>query len=515
VFALAGKAIGFVQKIVMANCFGTGLEADAYTLAFGSIVFTLSAVSVQLLPPFLPLFVQKRRDEGDESAWRFAGSVGTIVAGATLLIGFIGLAFAPQLIDFASSFKSEETTMVAVRLVRIMTPAVLFMGVSSFLALVLQAHKRFAVPALGDTTNKLMLVVCVLALYKAFGIYGMALGVVAGSVAGVLVQGIGLRARLGSLRFGVDWRDPALRQFGVLIPPIFLSMAIAQVRTIIDYKLASGMAEGCTASLNYARALTDTLVFLVPSAVGVAIYPVFSDMNAADNREELTLALMRSLRMMVFIFIPISVGLIVLREPIVRIVFQRGQFSGESVALTVAPLTYYALGLAAFAVEIILMRFYFAMKNTLTPAVVGGICVAIHLCTALALRGSLQHGSMALAATVSKAAKAAILIALLRSALPGLRFKEHGLFLARTLVSAALMGGCVFLVMRMSAGIVTGLIGHGGMAGTVALAAVSAAAAVAGAVVFFAASIAVGTEEARAVLSLLKRRRSREQNSNS
>src|ERR1017187_6281808 len=118
--------------------------------------------------------------------------------------------------------------------------------------------------------------------------------------------------------------------------------------------------------------------------------------------------------MLAFVFIPLSVLLVMLRTPLVQLVFQRGKFDMDFVVLTTGPLLYYSIGLTFFAVEIILIKFYFSLKDTLTPTLVGVACVAIHVGVVLTFRDTMQHQSMALAATVSKGVKVILLLALLR-----------------------------------------------------------------------------------------------------
>jgi putative peptidoglycan lipid II flippase len=505
-FVLVGKVMGFFQKQVVAHYFGTGMQADAFTLAFSSIVFAIGLFPQQLLSPFLPIFAEKREKEGEAAAWRLAGSVGSLVLLALVATVIAGMIFAPQLVKVASSFKSADTTLLAVKLVRTMMPAVFFMGLFALLALLLNAQKRFARPAMGDTANKLALILCLILLYQVFGIYGLAIGVVVGAAVGFVIAATGLKDKIRDLSFGIDWKDPALKQLGVLMLPILLSVVIAQIRTIIDYKFASGMAEGSAASINYSRSLVDTLVMLIPSAIGVAIYPVFSDLTAMKDRAALSDLLMRSLRMMVFIFIPVSVALVLLGTPIVQIAFQRGQFTQDSVALTVAPLTYYSLGLTAFALEIILMRFYFSMKNTLTPTIVGGLCVLVHLGVILLVKDHLQNASMALAATISKGAKVAILFVLMGSFLPTLHWKKNGLFVLKALIAAACMGVALSLTFKG----VTAILPHpesiGKFARLLVLATETGVAAGAGMAVFAGMALALRMEESSFILAWVKKR---------
>ena len=509
-FTVIGKGMGLVQKMVIAHGFGTGTEAAAFVLAFSSIVFTFFSVPQQLLSPFLPLFAERKETAGEAEAWRFASSVGVLVAIAMGIIVVAGMIWAPTLVAVVTSSKaSPETCQMAAKLTRIMLPAAFFMGLFYLAILVLNSYKRFALPAMGDTLNKALVIILLILLYRSMGIKGLAIGILVGAFAALVLQFYGLREKLGMVKLAVGFRDPTLKRLGWLLPPIVLSLLIGQSRIILDYWFASDMGEGYTAGLNYARGLSDTLISIVPSAVGVAIYPFFSDLSAEGDRAELIDSLMRSIRMMAFIFLPLSVLLIVLRTPVVQLIFQRGKFDMESVALTTGPLLYYSTGLVFFAVEIILMRFYFSLKDTLTPTLVGIACVAIHVTVVLTFRSAMQHQSMALAATVSKATKVLLLLFLLRYKTLLLPFRESLTFVAKSLLTAVGMGAVVWLAYRGTSALLP-VPPHAGQLVRAAILAVQiGVSSLAGMAAFGALAAAFRMEEAGMVLKLLHRSRYR------
>lgn len=509
-FTLICKAMGFVQKMILARLFGTSFETDAFVLAFSSIVFVFFAVPQQILSPFLPLFAERKEKAGEPDAWRFAGTVGFLTAVVMGLMVVAGIIWAPLLVDVVTSSKtSTETCQLASTLTRIMLPAGFFMGLFYLAILILNTYKRFALPAMGDALNKLLVIGLLIVLYRSVGIKGLAFGVVAGAVAALGLQIWGLRQKLGMLKSSLDLRNPTLKRFGWLLPPILLSIAVGQARTILDYWFASGMGQGYAASLSFARALPDTLILIVPSAVGVAIYPFFSDLSAQDDRAELMDSLMRSIRMMAFVFIPISVLFIVLHTPVVQIVFQGGKFDMNSVALTAGPLLYYSIGLTFFAVEILLMRFYFALKDTWTPMLVGIACVAVHVAVVLIFRSTMQHESMALAATVSKTAKVVILLVLLKYKALTLPPRDSFLFIAKSILAAAGMGLVAWLAFRGAAFLLPVTGSEGYWARTTCLAVHLGASSLAGLVAFGVLAVALRMEEAGTVLKLLTRGRNR------
>jgi putative peptidoglycan lipid II flippase len=436
--------------------------------------------------------------------------VGILVAVVMGVMVVAGILWAPTLVDLVTSSKaSPETCHLAVKLSRIMLPAAFFMGLFYLAILILNTYKRFALPAMGDALNKLLVIVLLVLLCRTMGIKGLAFGVLVGAAAALALQVVGLRSKLALLKPAISFKDPTLRRFGWLLPPIVLSILIAQTRTILDYWFASDMGQGYAAGLNYARGLSDTLILIVPSAVGVAIYPFFSDLSAEGARTELMDSLMRSIRTMAFFFIPLSVLFLVLRTPLVQLAFQRGKFEAASVVLTSGPLLYYSIGLTFFAVEILLMRFYFSLKDTLTPTLVGVGCVLVHVAVVLVFRSSLQHQSMALAATVSKSVKVILLLLLLRSKMFTLPLSEITVFLLQSLVAAAAMGGVVWLVSREMSCLLSASSSTDSLMRTGLLAIQLGVSSVAGLAVFGILATAFRMEEARTVLRLLTRNRNR------
>ena len=447
--AILAKALSFIQKQVIASRFGTGPEADAYTVAFNSIVYTLSIIPLKILAPVLPLFTERREKCGDQEAWRFASTVTlllTIVMGLAVAAGMLA---APHLVRGAASFKSETTAALAVHLVRVMLPAALFFGLYHLFTLLMHSHKRFALPALGEVANRVAVIVLLVLLYRVLGINGLAIGIVGGAAAAFLLQVFGLRKEVRWFRFKPDWSDPTLRSLLVLIPPVLVSILIAQARTVLDFRFASQMGEGYPSSLGYAKGITDTIVNMVPFTIGVVLYPFFADLHAREDKARLTDSLMGAMRAMALFFVPISVVLIVLRVPVVRLIFEYGKFTSDSVKFTTGPVLYYALGLTSFAIEIVLMRFYFSIKDTLTPAIVGVVCVFVHVGVVLTLRGAMMHESIALAATVSKSLKVVALFLLLRSRVAGLHLRANGIFCAKLLAAAAGMAGVMYGAYRL------------------------------------------------------------------
>ena len=329
-----------------------------------------------------------------------------------------------------------------------------------------------------------------------------------GAVACLLLQAGALRNKWHLFRFAIDWRDPLLKSLGWLILPVLAGVVLAQLRSFIDAWFAATIGEGCIASLGYARGLIDTLVLLVPTAVGVAIYPFFSELAAKNDKAELAATLLHSLRLLAFLFIPLAVAIILLRYPLVQLVYERGKFSADSVGLTAGPLFCYALGLPAFAFETIIVMFFFALKDTKTPIVVGVLTLLVHVSLILCLRGALLHNSIALAYTLSKSLKVALLLVLLMKWKGfDLQLRKSMLFLARMLICVAVMGGIIYLAQRWLGALFPLPHSLGGWHKAVRLSLLLGSAGLAGAGGYFVSAWLLGLEETSYFLARLRRKR--------
>ena len=495
VCTLLAKLLAVVQKLVMGPLFGTGKEADAFFLAFNSIINAFYNVTKTSLAPFLPLFAEKQKAQGEAEAWGFASTVGSLLFYLLVAMTLLGFLAAPLLIHF---FPHQGIALTAVKLVRLMLPFVFLMGLASLAFLILNAYKVFLFPALGDVVSKILIILALVVFYRQLGIYALALGVVLGAAACLFLQAGALRNKWPLFRFAIAWRDPLLRTLGWLILPVLAGVVLSQLRTFIDAWFAAAIGEGCIAGLGYARGLTDTLILLVPAAVGVAIYPFFSDLAAREEKTELAVTLLRSLRLLAFLFIPLAVGIILLRYPLVQLVYERGKFSAESVGLTTGPLFCYALGLPAFAFETIIVMFFFALKDTKTPVIVGVLTLLVHVSLILCLRGALLHNSIALAYSLAKSLKVVVLLVLLmRWRGFDLQPRKSLLFLAKVLLCAAVMAGVIYLAQRWFRAHIPIPRDLGKWRKAMRLALVLGGAVLAGAAAYAASALLLGLEEAK------------------
>lgn len=440
-FTTLAKGVGLIQAAIIASRFGTGAEVDAYTVAYSSIIFTLIVIPRDLLQPFLPLFTEVKNQQSEAAAWRFAGSVSVwtaLLSGSAVTIGMIHTPAIARLVSNPNA--PAETVHLTATLARLMFPAALFMALVWLGSLIMHAYKRFGLPAAGEILNRAITIGALLAFYAFWGIHGLAIGITLGTLAWFLLLVFGFGQRMRLFRPSLDTRSPAMRKLLRLMLPILFGTLVAQTRVILNLWFASGMGEGLPGVLGYAKRLSDTIVVLIPFAIGTAIYPFFSDMTANKNMRGASEALAQVLRLMALVFVPLSVAIAILRVPFVQLIFFRGVFTLSDVHITSTLLLFYTAGLVILAWEIMLMRFYFSAKSTLTPIMVGLSCVVLHVATISILKEYLGVTSIPIAEAFSKLVKVVILLLLFRRITPLPRLGENAVFLVKLGAASALMG---------------------------------------------------------------------------
>jgi putative peptidoglycan lipid II flippase len=454
---VASRVLGLARDTVKANLFGATGLVSAYEAA--AIVPTLlydfligGMVSSALVPVFSE-YAQKDRRE----LWRLASLVMTlavvVLAGLALIVE-LAAPLAARLISGGLDAALLDRTAT---LLRVTVIATLFISLSGVIGGLLQALKRFTLPAFTAAVFNAAIVACALLLGSRFGIASMAIGLLAGAALQVLLQLPGLRD--ARLRPAWDLRHPGLRQIGRLYLPVILGLAINQLAIVLSFNLASRANEEAISWMRYATTLIQFPLGLVATAVSIAILPTLSQQAALDRANggatfKATLA--RGLKLVLVLIVPAAVGLFVLAGPIIALLFEHGRFSPADTAAVTSVLRFYLPGLAFAAVDLPLVFAFYARKDTLTPAVVGLISnVVIYLAVALApsaiLGRPLQVVDLALANSVQWISHAVLMLWLLKRRVGGLRgFGLSALTLKALLGSAAMGVGAWFTVELMA-----------------------------------------------------------------
>ena len=417
---MACKVAGFAEKVVVAHYLGTTRAADCYYVAF-TLTWTLVFVVLELVQPsVLPVYAALMKAEHKMLGQRLVTALA-----ALLMITVLGFAclfvLVPEGVVFLIAPGLDEHARAdAGSLVRSMAAGT---SVLTFMALtrtILHAHKRFWWAAMGDFVfRSCYLLVFVLGFARWGGNYaGLAVGVAA------LVA---LAVHLAALRRDIRLASPAtdrgavagsLRQILILISPLLIGVVFSHVNQVLDSVLASTLPPGRLSALAYAKKLTDALVLMGPAALATVTFSHFSSWAANGELQQVGRQLARCVRIVLIAGVPLAILVIILRQPLVHVLFERGKFDAASTRLTASALGCYALGIVAFSLDGLLVSTFYAVKDTRTPVLIGIAGAACDVLLALLLMRRLGHLGIALSVSITKTAKVMILGLLLRRRLP-------------------------------------------------------------------------------------------------
>ena len=504
VATLASRVLGYVRDMVVAHTFGAGPVTDAFFVAFRipNLLRRLLAEGA-LSTAVIPVFTESLTQGGPGAFGRLTRAVTGAALVVLCVVSALGMLLAPQVVAVMAPGWRADTGLfdLAVTLTRVMFPYLLLVGLAALAMGALNAHHRFFTAALGPAVNNLAMIVAVVALASRLSLPVMALavGVLLGGLVQLLVQLPELR-RLGvPMTPSAEWRHPGVARIAHRLWPAVFALAAVQITVVVNTLLASLLPTGTVSYLYYADRVMEFPLGIFGIALATAALPSMAGQAARREYTALRTTLEWALRMSAFVAVPATVGLVVLGGPIVRLLFQRGEFTASDGVLTAQALAGYAVGLPAFSGTRIAAQTFYALGDTRTPVWVGFISVAVNVVLALALMWPLQHVGLALASSLSSYVNLLGLCWQLRRRLDGPSGPDLWWSLGRTVIASAVLALWCLAV----SGLVPGLpapVRHGLVWLVVAL--------VGGVALYAAAAAALRSSELSSLLGMLRRRRS-------
>lgn len=375
------RVIGFVREMVIAYAAGAGGSVDAYQVAFVLPEILNHVVASGFLSvTFIPIFSHYLAENDESQGWRVFSIVLNVFGAALVVLIAAAWLLAPQLVTLlAPGITDPAVRGSAVRMTRIILPAQFFFFSGGLFMAVQFSKEKFFLPALAPLIYNLGIIAGGVTLGPRLGMEGFAWGVLGGAFAGnFAVQFMGAR-RLGmSIKLSADVRHPDFKKYIFLTLPLMIGLTMTFSTEIFLKFFGSFLPPGSIAGLNYGLRIMLMMVGFFGQAVGVAAFPFMARLAAENNIEEMNRLLNKTLRYLALI-IPISIVIMVLRHEVVLLLFQRGRFDAEATQLTSVALCYLMIGAVAFAAQTVVVRGYYAIQNTLYPAVFGTIAVALSI----------------------------------------------------------------------------------------------------------------------------------------
>ncbi len=454
----ASSVLGLIRDTIISHLFGSSGALSAYNLAYRvpSLLYDLlvgGMLSAALVPVFSDYTRPERRSE-------LAGLASAVLSLFAIVLGTVMVlveAFARPLAGLLGNFSDPALQDVLTNSLRLIAPVILLMGLSGGVVGLLYALKRFSYTAIAATAVNLGTVVVAPLLVHRLGISVLPLGLIAGSAGQLLVMLPALRGV--RIRPTVAWNHPGLHTMGRLYVPIALGLLINEFQVVVDGRWASATGPHSVAWMGYASKLIQFPLGLVPVAVSLAALPSLSQRGAAADWDSFRHIFPRGLRLVLVLMIPATIGLWALAEPVIRLLFEHGEFQPQDTLMTAQALRLYLVGLMFAGVDYLLNYTFYARKDSRTPAVVGVVAVGAYFVTAFCLKPRFGFLGLVFADSVKQATHACTMTVLLVRSVGRPRGERILQTAARSAFVALAMGlGVWWLAREMTTMLPVGLV---------------------------------------------------------
>lgn len=438
---IASKLLGFVREEVIAYRFGASYLSDAYYVATLIPLMLFTAVNGALRHTLIPVFVEYLHQKGKEEAFRFANNVFNVLTVILILLVVGGYYFSPFMIKAVAPGFNGQTYEVTVDLSKKLIIIILFLGLAGVANGILNSFKDFTIPAVTGLPQNIIIILAVVFLGETMGITGLAIGTVVGMASQLFLQLPALKKHGMSWSFKFELNHPGLKKVVYLVIPIFLGTSVNQINVIVDRMLASGLPEGSISALNFANRLSGLSLGIFTAAIATVLFSSLAEFAAKEDLNSFKESMFTGIKVIFLITVPVTVGLIILKEPIIKLLFQRGAFDSHDTWATAYALQFYSIGIVAISLRELLNKVYFSLQDTKLPVITGAIGLVINIVLNFALIGYLAHGGLALATSISAVVNVAIMFLYLPKRIGNLEYcRKLGLYLGKIFLAAGIMG---------------------------------------------------------------------------
>jgi putative peptidoglycan lipid II flippase len=451
---MLSRVLGLARELIFAALFGAGRGMDAYITAYRAPnllrdLFAEGALSVAFVTVFSKLGVEKSH----EAAWELARKMATLVLVFMTLVTLIGILAAPALIGVLAPGFATEKAAFATELTRIMFPFILMVSLAALVMGMLNSRNVFGVPALassfyniGSIFGGVTLAWWIDPTFGPRALIGMAIGTLIGGFLQLAVQLPSLRKVGFRFHFDFGWRDPQVSRVIWLMLPAVIAASAVQVNVMVNSIFASYLGDGAVSWLSYAFRLMQLPLGIFGVAIATVTLPAVSKIAAGGDMGHFRDTVGKAMRLAIFLTLPATVGLVMMSDEIIGLIYQRGKFSANDTLQTGAALEFYATGLMAYACIKVLSPSFYALDRKWTPMLVSFAAIALNVVLnwLLTFHLGMGHRGLALSTGLSATANFLLLYFFMRRAAGGLPTRDLLGSFARMLVAATgLFGACV------------------------------------------------------------------------
>lgn len=453
VLILAAKFMGLLREMLVAQIYGQGFESDIINTATQiPLLFFDMVLGVAILSTFVPVYNKRLEKLGKQAADYFANNFITIVGLIATLAAILGVVFAEPLVRFMASGYADVPGKVeaTVHVLRILFPSIAFTAIAYVAVGILQSHGQFTVPSLISVVSNGIMIVYLIAFGDKMGLTGVAVSMLIAWAAQLVFQ-IPWLVKYGfRYKPTVNFKDGTMKEVALVALPVLISSWVQPFCNLINMRFGSSMGDGAVSALNWANKIYIIMVGVFAYAITNFILPRLSRLSADDDSEAYEAfgeTTRTSLGWIVFIITLVSALFLALSSPIIKVVFERGEFTAESTAITASALLFYSFGMVGYSICEVLNKSFYAIQDGVTPMLTSifGVVVNIGCAALFVLALGIGINGLALASAISSTAIAAALMIMINKRRPGIITRGFIFNIIKTL----LCGAAAYLTARL------------------------------------------------------------------
>lgn len=438
------KILGFARELVLASSYGATMYSDAYITASNIPIVIFTIIGGTLSTVLIPTYFDISGEKGENLALKYINNVFNLVIISCIIISVLGVIFTEDLVKvFAMGFEGESFK-VTVSFTRVIIIGIVATGLSYIMTAYLQIKNNFTIPGLISIPKNIIIIASIILSIK-YNPYIMVWGTLIGMSTEFLFQ-LPYAIKQG-YRYEpyVNIKDKYIKNTIILICPVLIGVAVNQVNTMVDRTLASTLVEGSVSALNYANKLNTFVMGLFILSVSAVMYPTLSKLSINKNSPKedfvkFTDTIVSSINSVILLVMPISIGAIVLSTPIVKILFERGEFDSRATTMTAIALIMYSVGMVACGINDLLTKIFYSLHDTKTPMIIGVITVVLNIVLNLILIRYLKLAGLALGTSLAFIVNAILLFCLLRKKIGNFSQDKILKTGAKSMISSIIMG---------------------------------------------------------------------------
>lgn len=438
--AILSKILGFGRELALASAYGTSSYSDAYLVALNIPIIIFAGIGSALATSYIPLYHNVTEKYDEERASKFTNNIINIITIISFIILILGFVFTKEIVKLFAIGFTGDTLQLTVNFTRILFLGIIFMGINYIITSYLQLKGNFIIPALIGLPNNIIIITSIFLSARFNNIYILVWGTLIGTLSQFLFQLPSAYKKGYKYSLNLDIKDEFINKMLFLVIPVFVGSYVNQINTLVDRSLASTLSVGSISALNYSNRLVGFVIGIFVMAISTAVYPMISKMASIGDKENFNKSIVKAINAVVLVVLPISVGAMVLSDPITKILFERGAFDSKATDATAVALFYYSIGIIGYALNDILGKIFYSLQDTKTPMLTSFFSVVINISLNLILIRYMAHAGLALATSISGILGVLLLFRSLKRKIGYYGQDKVYMVIAKTAIASLIMG---------------------------------------------------------------------------